>query len=90
MSLESLKKSIIYKAHHRGSKEADLLLGPFSQEALDQLDEKNLQELLRILDQDDGALFDRLRPAFNFQDLSVVEAQLKKYLMEKGWTGHFP
>jgi antitoxin CptB len=48
-----LKKEILFKATHRGSKETDLLLGGFAQEVMETLSEKNLILLLLFLEQDD-------------------------------------
>ena len=51
---EILKKQIIYRANHRGSKEMDILLGEFVKEHISDLnldDLKNLNEILVIEDE---------------------------------------
>tara|TARA_B100000686_G_C16039764_1_gene594669 strand:- start:45 stop:299 length:255 start_codon:yes stop_codon:yes gene_type:complete len=51
---EILKKQIIYRSTHRGSKEMDILLGNFVKNYIDDfndIDLKNLQVLLQIEDE---------------------------------------
>ena len=46
---EILKKKIIYRSTHRGSKEMDILLGNFVKNHIDSLNDKELYNLLEIL-----------------------------------------
>jgi len=51
---ETLKKQIIYRSSHRGSKEMDILLGTFVKryiEVFNDVDLKNLEELLSMEDE---------------------------------------
>ena len=51
---ETIKKQIIYRSTHRGSKEMDILLGSFVKkyvEEFDEVDLKNLHHLLLIEDE---------------------------------------
>ena len=51
---EILKKQIIYRSAHRGSKEMDILLGNFVKEHIDDFsddDPKNLEQILFIEDE---------------------------------------
>ena len=51
---EILKKQIIYRSAHRGSKEMDILLGDFVKEHVDDFtgeDLKNLEQILFIEDE---------------------------------------
>ena len=51
---ETLKKQIIYRSTHRGSKEMDILLGSFVKKYINNFNEddlKNLQDLLFIEDE---------------------------------------
>ena len=48
-SIEILKKQIIYRSLHRGSKEMDLLLGGFVKKHIDNFNEKELEDLLNLL-----------------------------------------
>ena len=43
---KSLKRKIIYRATHRGSKEMDLLLGNFVKDNINKLDLENLESLV--------------------------------------------
>jgi len=46
---EILKKQIIYRSTHRGSKEMDLLLGNFVKKHIDLLNEIELKDLEKLL-----------------------------------------
>ena len=55
---EIIKKQIIYRSIHRGTKEMDLLLGTFVKENIEKLDEKDLNDLNDLLFIDDEAISD--------------------------------
>ena len=46
---EILKKQIIYRSSHRGSKEMDLLLGNFVKKYINVFDESDLKDLDQLL-----------------------------------------
>ena len=46
---EILKKQIIYRSMHRGTKEMDLLLGNFVKKYIDKLDTNELSDLDKLL-----------------------------------------
>ena len=48
-SKEILKKQIIYRSSHRGSKEMDLLLGAFVNNIINKLKDEELKDLEEIL-----------------------------------------
>ena len=50
---EILKKQIIYRSTHRGTKEMDLLLGNFVKKHVDELNDLDLLELEKILSLED-------------------------------------
>ena len=54
---EILKKQIIYRSAHRGSKEMDLLLGNFVKKYLNKLSSDELSQLNYLLTVDDKNLF---------------------------------
>ena len=54
---EVLKKRILYRSNHRGSKEMDLLLGNFVQMYIDNLNNKDLEDLLQFLSIEDEILY---------------------------------
>ena len=52
-----LKKKIIYRSMHRGTKEMDLLLGHFVHEYVDSFSEKELVELNNLLNLEDESIY---------------------------------
>ena len=78
---EILKKQILYRSTHRGSKEMDMLLGSFVKKHVDNLDNKDLQDLDQLLFIEDEILH---RWYFNkkYNDVvpcNKVSAMLKKF-----------
>jgi len=55
---ENLKKKILYRSKHRGTKEMDILLGTFVNKYIDTFHNKDLEELDKMLDIEDGILYD--------------------------------
>ena len=55
---ENLKKQIIYRSTHRGSKEMDLLLGNFVKNNIDTLNDIELKYLEEFLLIEDEILYD--------------------------------
>tara|TARA_Y100000590_G_scaffold298486_1_gene336467 strand:- start:251 stop:505 length:255 start_codon:yes stop_codon:yes gene_type:complete len=55
---EFLKKQIIYRATHRGSKEMDILLGQFTKKHIKDLDNEELKDLYEILSMEDNLLYE--------------------------------
>ena len=53
---EILKKQIIYRSTHRGTKEMDLLLGNFVKKNIDQFTDSELKDLENLLEIDDEIL----------------------------------
>ena len=54
---EVLKKQIIYRSMHRGSREMDLLLGNFVKKYIDKFNSKELKDLDKLLFVDDEVLY---------------------------------
>ena len=54
---EILKKQIIYRSSHRGSKEMDLLLGNFVKKYINVFDESDLKDLDQLLLIEDDIIF---------------------------------
>ena len=57
LNKEILKKQIIYRSTHRGSKEMDLLLGNFVKKHIDKLKEAELKDLAKLLFFDDEVIY---------------------------------
>ena len=54
---EILKKKIIYRSTHRGTKEMDLLLGNFVKKYIDQLNDHELKDLENLLFVEDEIIY---------------------------------
>ena len=55
---ETLRKQIIYRATHRGSKEMDILLGKFVKKYISELNTNDLKNLNEIMIIDDDLIYD--------------------------------
>ena len=55
---ETLRKQIIYRATHRGSKEMDILLGNFVKKYIFDLNTNDLKNLNEIMSIDDDLIYD--------------------------------
>ncbi len=55
--IEQIKKKIIYRSNYRGTKEMDKLLGTFTNKYLNQLNNEELNELIKLLEIDDNNLY---------------------------------
>ena len=56
-NLSKLKKKILYRSMHRGTKEMDLILGNFVKKNIDSFDKEELNELDFLLNIDDQVLY---------------------------------
>ena len=57
MNIDNLKKKILYRSEHRGTKEMDLLLSNFVKKYINSLNESELCELESLLNIDDKDLY---------------------------------
>ena len=73
---EILKKKIIYRSTHRGSKEMDILLSSFVNKYIDDLDEISLFDLEKFLDFEDEIIL-------NFYNYSLVEKKIDENKISK-------
>ena len=55
--IDELKKKIIYRSNYRGTKEMDKLLGKFVKNYINKLNEKDLNDLEKLLSIDDSNLY---------------------------------
>ena len=56
-NIENLKKKILYRSEHRGTKEMDILLSNFVKKYVNSLSESELCELESLLNIDDEVLY---------------------------------
>ena len=57
LNIDQLKKKIIYRSNYRGTKDMDKLLGAFTKKYINQLEEKDLIQLIELLEIDDNNLY---------------------------------
>ena len=78
---ETLKKKIIYRSTHRGSKEMDLLLGKFVEKNIDNFSDIELKDLANLLNINDDILkkwyFENNNE--NYVPINKVSQLLKKF-----------
>ena len=55
-NIDILKKKILYRSVHRGTKEMDLLLGNFVKKHVDKFNDKELEDLAKLLLMDDETI----------------------------------
>ena len=56
-NIDNLKKKILYRSEHRGTKEMDLLLSNFVKKYIDSLNVSELRDLESLLNIDDDVLY---------------------------------
>ena len=80
-NLNILKKKIIYRSEHRGTKEMDLLLGNFVKKYVNSLSENELCELESLLNIDDEILHKWYlnQDANTLIPLNYITKKLKKF-----------
>ena len=57
LDIDELKNKIIYRSSYRGTKEMDILLKSFVKDIINQLNNKELKNLLNLLNIDDDNLY---------------------------------
>ena len=57
LDIDELKRKIIYRSNHRGTKEIDILLSSFVESIISQLNKEELENLLNFLNIDDDNLY---------------------------------
>ena len=86
INIDELKKKIIYRSNYRGTKEMDKLLGTFVKTYIDNLNEKDLINLEKLLDVDDTNLYNYyndLKTDFEFEN-NAVTSLFKNFDYNKG------
>ncbi len=77
--MDPRRKRLLFRARHRGTREADALIGGFVAETIQTMDEKALDELEGVLDLSDPDLLDWLagrKPVPGEHDGPVLRAML--------------
>jgi antitoxin CptB len=78
---ETLKKKIIYRSQHRGTKEMDLILGNFVMKYIDDLNAADLSNLEHFILSDDEILhqFYFKKKYQNFMPLNKISKLFKNF-----------
>ena len=76
-----LKKQIIYRSMHRGTKEMDLLLGNFVKIYIDKFDSQELHDLDNLLNLEDEVIYNWYfeNSSKNIIPISKVSKKLKNF-----------
>ncbi len=59
-AVSSARKRLLFRSRHRGTKELDLVLGPFAESHLDRFSATELDSFAAFLDEPDTAIYDWL------------------------------
>tara|TARA_Y100000590_G_scaffold338689_1_gene386001 strand:- start:279 stop:533 length:255 start_codon:yes stop_codon:yes gene_type:complete len=70
---KNLKKQIIYRSSHRGTKEMDLLLGSFVKKNIDKLNPKELLDLNNLLFKEDEVIYNWYFEKNHDEDVPVTK-----------------
>ena len=77
---EILKKQIIYRSSHRGTKEMDIFLGNFVKRYIEELNDNDLKDLDQILILEDEILYQWY---FNKKDNEKIPKNKVSSMLEK-------
>ena len=75
-----LKKKILYRSTHRGTKEMDLLLGTFAKKNINLFDELDLKDFYNLLKKEDHIIYDWY---FNKGVNKLIDANKLTILLKK-------
>ena len=76
LDIDELKKKIIYRSNYRGTKEMDILLSSFVKAIIDQLNNKELEDLFDLINIDDDNLY-------KFKQGKKIQIQVKNNRITK-------
>jgi len=85
-NIDILRKKLLFRSSHRGTKEMDILLGTFFKDNYDLLNEKELLEFKLLLMITDKALSDWLIMGKNDPEIDNIKIskRLKEYVIKRG------
>ncbi len=75
---DDIKKRIIYRASYRGTKEMDVLISSFVKYIINDLDDKDLQELEKMVNLSDEDLI-KMNKNFNYQKKEFLSKVYKEF-----------
>ena len=85
-NIDILRKKLLFRSSHRGTKEMDILLGTFFKDNYDLLEKKELLEFKVLLMITDKALSDWLIMGKNDPEIDKIEIskKLKEHVITRG------
>ncbi len=85
-NIDILRKKLLFRSSHRGTKEMDILLGTFFKNNYNLLEEKELLEFKSLLMITDKALSDWLIMNKNNSEIESIEIskKLKEFITKRG------
>ncbi|MDC0954095.1 succinate dehydrogenase assembly factor 2 [Pelagibacteraceae bacterium] len=85
-NIDILRKKLLFRSSHRGTKEMDILLGTFFKNNYNLLEEKELLEFKSLLMITDKALSDWLIMNKNNSEIESIEIskKLKEFVTKRG------
>ena len=78
---EILKKKLLYRSSHRGTKEMDILLSSFVKFYIDKFTEEELEDLNKLLDLEDEVIFNFYKKDISNDSIkrNKISSHLKKF-----------
>ncbi len=77
--LEIRRKRAIYRAHHRGTKELDLMLGRYAEERIPGMDDAQLTLFEHLLSLPDADIDQWIRGHETPEDVALIVAEVRSF-----------
>ncbi len=77
--LEIRRKRAIYRAHHRGTKELDLILGRYAKECVADMDDARLARFEHLLSLPDADIDQWVRGHETPEDVALIVAEVRSF-----------
>ncbi|HEY1095778.1 MAG TPA: succinate dehydrogenase assembly factor 2 [Alphaproteobacteria bacterium] len=86
------RKKLLFRAWHRGTREADLLLGRYAEAHLPDMDAEQLDLFAQLMDEQDPDIYDWLTGAKDVppQFSNIIMQTLKDFYGQTGWQIDHP
>ncbi len=81
LDIKNLKKRIIYRSSHRGTKEMDILISEFVESLIDKLPEEELLYLDKFINFDDEKILNFINQDISKMNISDIEKKIISYFL---------
>ncbi len=81
LDIKNLKKRIIYRSSHRGTKEMDILISEFVESLIDKLPEEELLYLDKFINFDDEKILNFINQDISKMNISDIEKKIISYIL---------